>query len=97
VKLLGTIALALGVAGGYVGARQILAREDLAERVPEPVRPVVGAIRARLLLARQRARTVIAEYQRERADAEAELMRDYLARVRRPPAAGASGRPRPGA
>lgn len=84
MKIVTTFALIAGIAGGYLGARQLLSRDDLEERLPEPARPVVAAVRARLLLARQRAGTIVTEFERERADAERELMRDYHERVGRP-------------
>lgn len=84
MKIVSTLALIAGIAGGYLGARQLLAREDLGERLPEPLRPTVDAVRARLLRARQRAGTVVDEFERERANAERELMRDYHERVGRP-------------
>jgi hypothetical protein len=93
MKLLGALTLITGIAGGYLGARQLLAREDLAERVPEPIRPAVTALRGRLLLARKRAGTIVEEYERERASAETELMRDYYTRVGRPLDSDSSTRP----
>jgi hypothetical protein len=92
VKLTSALGFAAVVAVGYVAARQLMDRDDLVDRLPEPVRPPFEAVRGRLLAARQRAAAVIAEAQRERASAEAELMADYYRRVGRtdPGASGAA-------
>ena len=84
MKLLSALALVAGTAGGFFGARRLLAQDQLPERLPARVRPGVEAARGRLLLARRRAATVIDEFERGRASAEAELLRDYHARVGRP-------------
>ncbi|MDA0365789.1 MAG: hypothetical protein O3B31_13060 [Chloroflexi bacterium] len=96
MKIVSTLALIAGITGGYVAARQLLAREDLGEWLPQPLRPTADAVRARLLLARQRAGTVVDEFERERASAERELMRDYHERVGRPLDAGATRPPATG-
>lgn len=84
MKFLSAITLVAGAAGGFLGARRLMTREDLPERVPERVRPGIEAVRRRLLLARQRASTVVDEFERGRASAESELLRDYYSRVGRP-------------
>ena len=90
MKFTRALGFAAVVAVGYVAARQLMERDALVERPPERARPPFEAVRGRLLAARQRATTVIAEAQRERARAEAELTADYYRRVGRP-APGTSG------
>lgn len=90
MKIAGALALLAGVAGGYLGARELMRREAPPQWLPEPLRPAHDAMRTRLLLARQRAGTVVEEFERERASAEAELLRDYHERVGRPLSADAA-------
>ena len=93
MKLLTAITLAAAAAAGYAAARQLLDRETPDERLPAQLHPAYTAARSRLLLARSRALTVVAEFERERASAEAELTSDYLERVGRPLAGGSNVTP----
>ncbi len=91
MKLLTFAGFAGAAAAGFFAAKTLLEREDLLDRVPAPARPPIAAARARLLAARRRASTVVAEAKRERDAAEIELTADYYRRVGRPVPTGLGG------
>lgn len=95
MKFATALGFTAAVAVGYVVARQLLDREQIIARLPEPARPPVEAVRGRLLAARRRAATVLREAQRERVRAEQELFADYYRRVGRPQP-GTAPEPAPG-
>lgn len=86
------VKLGLAAAAGFVGARTLIAREQLPQEIPPAVRGPLEHAGARLRAARTGATGVLVEVERTRAAAEQELTADYLRRQGRTHTAnGATG------
>ena len=77
--------LILGIAAGgaYLGARRLIDDPGLIERLPEPAREPVHALRERLIDLDALVSEVLADVSSERSRAEEELRDEYLSRVGR--------------
>lgn len=81
---LGTLAtIAIGAAAGYLGARALMEREALPERLPAPLRDPLERAGARLRRASEEAQMLLDELEQVRHAIEQELTDDYLRRVGR--------------
>jgi len=75
--------IAIGAAAGYLGARTLIEREALTERLPAPLRDALERAGARLRRASEEAQLLLNELEQVRHAAVQELTDDHLRRVGR--------------
>lgn len=83
MKLRSILLLGTAAAAGFAGARQLLARAEAPQGLPEPLQPRVDALHARLHRMRGYATEAFAAGREERDHAERELHAEYLAHTNR--------------